>query len=58
MRFSMTLKALLLAGAVLAAVSGYLALRVLLEIIKKGRLDYFAYYCWLVGLIVIASEFQ
>lgn len=49
---------ILLAGAVPAAVSGYLALRVLLEIIKKGRLDYFAYYCWLVGLIVIASEFQ
>jgi len=40
-------------GGLSAAVSGYLAIRFLLNVIKKGRLHYFAYYCWLVALIVI-----
>ena len=43
----------LLLGAVTSAISGYLAIRFLLNVIKKGRLHYFAYYCWLVALIVI-----
>jgi undecaprenyl-diphosphatase len=37
-------------GAVAAALSGYWAIRILLQIVKKGKLDYFAYYCWAVGL--------
>ncbi len=40
-------------GGLAAAVSGYLAIRFLLNVIKKGRLHYFAYYCWLVALIVM-----
>ncbi len=43
----------LLAGAAASAISGYLAIRFLLDVIKKGKLYYFAYYCWLVALIVI-----
>jgi len=43
----------LLLGAAASAISGYLAIRFLLNVIKKGRLYYFAYYCWLVALIVI-----
>ena len=43
----------LAAGGLAAAISGYLAIRFLLNVIKKGRLHYFAYYCWLVALIVI-----
>jgi len=43
----------LLLGAAASAISGYLAIRFLLNVIKKGRLHYFAYYCWLVALIVI-----
>jgi len=43
----------LVVGGLAAAVSGYLAIRFLLNVIKKGRLHYFAYYCWLVALIVI-----
>ena len=42
----------LLAAFGAAAISGYLAIRFMLRIIKKGRLYYFAYYCWLVALIV------
>ncbi|HDL65149.1 MAG TPA: undecaprenyl-diphosphate phosphatase [Proteobacteria bacterium] len=43
----------LLAGAAASAISGYLAIRFLLNVINKGKLHYFAYYCWLVALIVI-----
>ncbi|MFH1038502.1 MAG: undecaprenyl-diphosphate phosphatase [PVC group bacterium] len=43
----------LLAGSAAAAVSGYLAIRFLLKIIQKGKLHYFAYYCWLAALVVI-----
>jgi len=43
----------LVVGGLAAAFSGYLAIKFLLNVIKKGRLHYFAYYCWLVALIVI-----
>lgn len=43
----------LLLGAAASAISGYLAIRFLLNVIRKGKLHYFAYYCWLVALIVI-----
>jgi len=40
-------------GTVFAAVTGYLAIRLLLSFIRKGRLVIFAYYTWFVGLIVL-----
>lgn len=43
----------LLLGAAASAISGYLAIRVLLNIINKGKLYYFAYYCWLLAIVVI-----
>ncbi len=43
----------LLVGTVCAAISGYLAIQFLLRVIRRGKLYYFAYYCWLVALIVI-----
>jgi undecaprenyl-diphosphatase len=43
----------LLLAAAASAISGYLAIRFLLNVINKGKLHYFAYYCWLVALIVI-----
>jgi undecaprenyl-diphosphatase len=43
----------LLAGTLVAAVSGYLALRLLLSILKRGRLSLFAYYCFVVGVLGI-----
>lgn len=36
-------------GSLTAAVVGYLALVVLLKMVKKGQLHRFAPYCWLVG---------
>jgi len=41
----------LLLGTATAYASGYVAIRVLLGIVKKGKLDRFAYYCWAVGLV-------
>lgn len=42
---------LLIAGFLSAAISGYLAIRVLLAYLQRGRLYVFAIYCWLVGLM-------
>ena len=42
--------AIYLAGMVIAAVTGFLTLRLLLFIIKKHKLSIFAYYCWILGI--------
>ncbi len=44
----------LLTGALVAALSGYAALRVLLRVVKGGRLHWFAPYCWALGLVALA----
>lgn len=44
-------------GSLTAAVVGYLALVVLLKMVKKGQLHRFAPYCWLVGLAAISISF-
>lgn len=43
----------LLLGGAAAALSGYLALVVLVKILVRGRFHYFAPYCWLVGLLTL-----
>ncbi|MCB2187418.1 MAG: undecaprenyl-diphosphate phosphatase [Deltaproteobacteria bacterium] len=45
--------AVLVAGALTAAVSGYLALALLIRVVTQGRLFWFAPYCWLAGLLAI-----
>jgi undecaprenyl-diphosphatase len=42
-----------LLGAAAAALVGFLALKVLLSVVKKGHLYVFAPYCWLVGILAI-----
>ena len=42
-----------LLGAFTAALVGYAALKLLLQVVKKGRLYIFAPYCWLVGILAI-----
>jgi len=37
-----------------AAISGYLAIDMLIKILKKQKLQYFSYYCWVVGGLTIA----
>ncbi len=40
---------IILLGTVTAAIVGYIALKILLRMVKQGRLYYFAPYCWLLG---------
>jgi len=41
------------AGAVVAAVSGYLALRWLVRLVRRGELYWFSFYLWPLGLAVL-----
>ena len=43
-----------LVGVAVAAVVGYACIRLLKMIADKGRVGWFAYYCWAAGLIVLA----
>ena len=43
-----------LVGVAVAAVVGYACIRLLKMIADKGKFGWFAYYCWAVGLIVLA----
>ena len=47
-----------IAGFVVAVISGYLAISVLLKIVREKSLDIFAYYCWIVGLIVLIGSLK
>ena len=42
-----------LTGAFTAFVVGYLAIKLLLSVIKKGKFQYFAYYCFAVGFLFL-----
>jgi undecaprenyl-diphosphatase len=43
----------MITGFIVAAISGFLALKILMKMVKRGNLSWFAPYCWLIGLIVI-----
>lgn len=42
-----------LAGMVAAMVAGYCAITLFVSFVRQGKLHYFSYYCWLVGLLVV-----
>lgn len=44
---------ILLWGAAAAFLSGYLSLRILLGLVKKGKLHFFAPYCWTAGGLLL-----
>ena len=41
---------LMITGFAISALTGYLALRILLKFLVAGRFSIFAWYCWLLGL--------
>lgn len=43
-------------GFVVAAVSGYLAMRFMVDLIKKGKLRYFSYYVFALGALVLVDQ--
>ncbi len=47
----------LIVGAVVAAITGYIALKLLLKLVKGGRLHWFAYYCWALGIAALAWSY-
>lgn len=44
-----------IAGFLVSAISGYLAIKFLLKLIKERSLDVFAYYCWILGIIILVG---
>jgi len=45
-------------GALTAALTGYIALKILIGMVKKGHLYYFAPYCWVLGGMTIILSFM
>jgi undecaprenyl-diphosphatase len=45
------------AGAVAAAVSGYLALRWVVALVRKGEMHWFSFYLWPLGIAVLIYSF-
>lgn len=45
----------MIAGTCAAAITGMIALKCLLGIVRRGRISVFAYYCWAVGLLIIMT---
>ena len=43
-------------GFIAAFVAGYAAIKWMLELIQKRSLDIFAYYCWIVGIVVFMGS--
>ena len=43
----------LVIGFAVSYVSGYLAIKFLLVMVKRGRFDYFAWYCFAAGFLAI-----
>ena len=41
------------AGTLAAAVSGYVALKILMKVVTRGNFSLFAYYCWGIGIITL-----
>lgn len=46
-----------IAGPLMAAVFGLLAIKLVMGLVKKGRLSVFSYYCWTVALFLFVNYF-
>ena len=44
------------AGSLAAFVAGILACKLMIGIVKKGKIAYFAYYCFIIGTVAIISH--
>ena len=44
-------------GFIVAAVSGYLAIRFMVDVIKKGKLKWFSVYVFILGIILLLDQF-
>jgi len=44
-------------GFIAAAISGYLAIRFMVDVIKKGKLKWFSVYVFILGAVLILDQF-
>jgi undecaprenyl-diphosphatase len=44
-------------GPLTAAVFGYFAIKVVLDLVKNGKLSVFSYYCWSVAVLTLGAYF-
>ncbi len=49
--------AIFLLGAVTSMIVGYASLKLLLKVILRERFHLFAYYCWIVGIMLVLFHF-
>ena len=49
---------MLIVGFLTAAVTGYAAISMLKYLIREGRLRLFAYYTWVVGVLVLLAAYS
>ncbi|RLI21502.1 undecaprenyl-diphosphatase, partial [Candidatus Bathyarchaeota archaeon] len=47
-----------LVGVMVAIAVGYVALKLLLRIVQRGKLYVFSVYCWLVGAVTLLFLFK
>ncbi|MDP2599218.1 MAG: undecaprenyl-diphosphate phosphatase [Deltaproteobacteria bacterium] len=43
-------------GSIVAGVSGYFCIPILLEIVRRKKFFFFSYYCWAAGTLVLIKE--
>jgi len=48
-----TFEAVYIYGFIAAFIIGYISLKLLIILIEKNHFHYFAYYCWLVGILLL-----
>ena len=46
-----------LGGVISAIAFGLLAIKVVMNLVRNGRLAYFSYYVWLLGVLVLGYAF-
>jgi len=47
----------LIVGMITSFIVGYLALKMLLATLNRGRFSVFSYYCWALGVFVLIWKF-
>ena len=44
-------------GVLIAAISGFIAIKTMIRIVSKQKLIYFSVYTWTLGIVVLAYNF-
>ena len=47
----------LLVGSIAAAIAGYISIKFMLQVLRSGKLRYFAYYVLVLGAFVILDQY-